>query len=215
MRQTFFIPVTCRTGKRFWTKPSDYWALTLFSPTQRNSVVTVASGIWRWAGACWIGSFTSRSSVRRISPGRSSCMASTNATRRKAFHFCDGYCKLRLVRINHTIGKTLLKNANIFVDVDLTLVDANGDLLTGASTALCKLKQKGCHLFLWSTVGAEYARAIAHRHGLTDLFEGYAAKPDIGIDDMPSTVLNPFLFNVQSEVSWDAMVERILAKHVD
>jgi hypothetical protein len=27
-----------------------------------------------------------------------------------------------------------MKNANVFVDVDLTLVDANGELLAGAST---------------------------------------------------------------------------------
>ena len=43
-----------------------------------------------------------------------------------------------------------MKNANIFVDVDLTLVDANGKLLDGAREALQRLRDEGCHLFLWS-----------------------------------------------------------------
>src|SRR6266513_2119407 len=37
-----------------------------------------------------------------------------------------------------------VKNANIFVDVDLTLVDANGRLLDGARVGLQRLKDKGC-----------------------------------------------------------------------
>jgi hypothetical protein len=108
-----------------------------------------------------------------------------------------------------------MKNANIFVDVDLTLVDANGQLLGGACEGLQRLKDEGCHLFLWSTVGVEYARAIAAQHQLTDMFEGYAAKPDVIIDDMPSTAVAPFVFNVQKEDSWQSMAERIIEKHVD
>jgi phosphoglycolate phosphatase-like HAD superfamily hydrolase len=107
-----------------------------------------------------------------------------------------------------------VKNANIFVDVDLTLVDANGRLLAGAGEALQRLKQAGCHLFLWSTAGAEYARSVAARHQLTDLFEGFAAKPDIVIDDMPSTTTSPFVFNVQEESSWKVLCDKIIAKHI-
>ena len=69
-----------------------------------------------------------------------------------------------------------VKNANVFVDVDLTLVDASGKLRDGAREGLQRLKDEGCHLFLWSTVGLEYARTVAARHQLTDLFESYAAK---------------------------------------
>jgi len=64
-------------------------------------------------------------------------------------------------------------------------------------------------------VGVEYARSVAVRHQLTELFEGYAAKPDIIIDDMPSTAVAPFIFNVQEEASWQSMVERIIDKHID
>ncbi|HEY1490145.1 MAG TPA: hydrolase [Verrucomicrobiae bacterium] len=108
-----------------------------------------------------------------------------------------------------------MKNANIFVDVDLTLVDANGKLLAGARDGLEKLKSKGCHLFLWSSVGVDYAQKIAGLNNLTDLFEGYASKPDIIIDDMPQTAVAPFVFNVQEESSWPKMAERIISKHVD
>jgi phosphoglycolate phosphatase-like HAD superfamily hydrolase len=108
-----------------------------------------------------------------------------------------------------------MKNANIFVDVDLTLIDANGNLLSGASEALATLKNKGCHLFLWSTNGAEYAQKIAKLNGLTNLFEGFAPKPDIIIDDMPATALNPFVFDVNGEVSWPTLADKIIRKHID
>ena len=80
-----------------------------------------------------------------------------------------------------------MKNANVFVDVDLTLVDANLKLLEGAKEGLQRLHDRGCHLFLWSTAGADYCRKIANLHKLEHLFEGFTAKPDIIIDDMPAT----------------------------
>jgi hypothetical protein len=108
-----------------------------------------------------------------------------------------------------------MKNANIFVDVDLTLVDANGRLLEGVRESLQRLRNAGCHLFLWSTNGAEYCRNIAALHGLTELFEGFTAKPDIVIDDMPSTCVAPFVYGIQNETSWPAVAEQIINKHVD
>ena len=86
-----------------------------------------------------------------------------------------------------------MKNANVFVDVDLTLVDADGRILDGAGDALKRLKDRGCHLFLWSTGGADYCRKVARLYALEDLFEGFVSKPDIIIDDMPNTCLKPFL----------------------
>ncbi|MBI3853456.1 MAG: HAD hydrolase family protein [Verrucomicrobia bacterium] len=108
-----------------------------------------------------------------------------------------------------------MKNANVFVDVDLTLVDADGKLLPSAPEALTKLRDKGCHLFLWSTNGANYARKVASLYGLTEMFEGFAAKPDIIIDDMPGTVVNPFVFDVNTEESWPALADKIIRKHID
>jgi hypothetical protein len=108
-----------------------------------------------------------------------------------------------------------MKNANIFIDVDLTLVDANGKLLDGAREGLERLRNKGCHLFLWSTVGPEYCRKVAQLYGLTELFEGFTAKPDIIIDDMPSTCVTQLHYDVRQEQSWPALADLIIAKHVD
>jgi len=108
-----------------------------------------------------------------------------------------------------------MKNANIFVDVDSTLIDSNGTLLVGAPEALAQLKDKGCHLFLWSTNGTDYSRKIARLFHLEEMFEGYAAKPDIIIDDMPATALNPFVFDVNAETSWGALADKIIRKHLD
>ena len=108
-----------------------------------------------------------------------------------------------------------MKNANVFVDVDLTLIDANGKILDGAKEALQRLRDEGCHLFLWSTAGADYCRKVAQLDGMTDFFEGFTAKPDIIIDDMPSTCVTQFVYDVRQEESWPALAERIIDKHVD
>jgi phosphoglycolate phosphatase-like HAD superfamily hydrolase len=108
-----------------------------------------------------------------------------------------------------------MKNANVFIDVDLTLVDSDGRMLDGAREGLERLKSEGCHLFLWSSCGAEYCRKIASLYRLTELFEGFTAKPDIIVDDMPSTCVAPFVYDVQQESSWPALAEKIIDKHVD
>jgi hypothetical protein len=94
-------------------------------------------------------------------------------------------------------------------------VDANGGLLEGACEGLERLKAEGCHLFLWSSCGAEYCRKIAAIHSLTGLFEGFTAKPDIIVDDMPGTCVAPLIYDVQQETSWRALVEKIIEKHID
>ena len=77
-----------------------------------------------------------------------------------------------------------------------------------------KLRDAGCHLFLWSTCGADYCRKVAAIHSLTDFFEGFSAKPDIVIDDMPSTCTGAFAYGV-GEQSWPELADRIIDKHID
>lgn len=101
-----------------------------------------------------------------------------------------------------------MKNANVFVDVDLTLVDHNGNLIEGAKEALQRLRERGCHLYLWSNAGGAYARAVAARHQLTDLFEGYVPKPDVVIDDAPAPISTPYIFD-PNDPSWHAVLERV------
>lgn len=109
----------------------------------------------------------------------------------------------------------MMKNANVFVDVDLTLVDQSRHLLEGAKEGLESLVAKGCHVYLWSTGGAEYCQKIARLHKLETLIEGCCPKPDIIIDDMPSTALNPFHFDVNRNGGWKNTVEELLRRHVD
>src|SRR6476661_6677588 len=100
-------------------------------------------------------------------------------------------------------------NVNIFVDVDLTLVNELGGILPGAADSLRRLKQRGCHLFLWSTGGGDYCRTVAERYQLADLFEAFLPKPDIIIDDMPGLCLSPLVFNPLEQPSWEAMTDAI------
>jgi hypothetical protein len=70
-------------------------------------------------------------------------------------------------------------------------------------------------LFLWSSGGADYCRKVAEANKLTGLFEGFSAKPDIVIDDMPGTCVAPFMFNVNDQAAWSDVASEIIARHVD
>jgi hypothetical protein len=107
-----------------------------------------------------------------------------------------------------------MRNVNVFVDVDLTMVDHAGVLLPGAVDAIKTLHQAGCHLFLWSTGGRDYCKQTAERAGIADLFEAFLPKPDIYIDDMPSTIFNGLLFDVNQQGPWKQLAEQICQKHV-
>ena len=107
-----------------------------------------------------------------------------------------------------------MKNVNVFVDVDLTLVDERGSMLPLAAEALQVLHDAGCHLFLWSTGGSDYCRTVAERCRVDHLFLAFLPKPDIYIDDMPSTIFNSLLFDVRDAGSWVELAEHIAREHV-
>lgn len=108
-----------------------------------------------------------------------------------------------------------MRTPNIFIDVDLTLIDESGNLIPGAREGLKALKDAGCKLYLWSAGGENYARAVAAKHNLTNFFDGIIAKPDIVIDDMPSSTVSPYVYRVRNEYSWELLVERIIRRHID
>ena len=66
-----------------------------------------------------------------------------------------------------------MRNVNVFVGVDQTLIDIDGSALPGTARAMHILNDGGCHLFLWSTGGAEYCRSVAERLGPAELFEAF------------------------------------------
>lgn len=71
----------------------------------------------------------------------------------------------------------------VFVDVDLTLVDAHGKLRLGVKEALKELRSYGYEIYCWSAGGKQRALKVVYQHDLH--VDGCVGKPDILIDDSP------------------------------
>jgi hypothetical protein len=79
-----------------------------------------------------------------------------------------------------------MKPQVVYVDVDDTLVRSAGAKRIPIPSAIARVRalhQEGAVLYLWSTGGADYAKATATELGLADLFAGFLPKPTIIIDD--------------------------------
>ncbi len=48
-----------------------------------------------------------------------------------------------------------------------------------------RLKETGAVLYLWSSGGADYARATAEELNITNCFIGFLPKPNVMVDDQP------------------------------
>ncbi|RYG69186.1 hypothetical protein EON77_14900 [bacterium] len=88
----------------------------------------------------------------------------------------------------------------IYVDVDDTLVRTVGAKripIPAAIRHVCALHAEGAALYLWSSGGADYARASADELGIADLFLAFLPKPQALLDDQELgewrelTVLHP------------------------
>ena len=76
----------------------------------------------------------------------------------------------------------------VYVDVDDTLIRSVGTKripMPGVVAEVRRLKELGAVLYLWSSGGAEYARASARELGIEDCFVAFLPKPDVVIDDQP------------------------------
>jgi hypothetical protein len=76
----------------------------------------------------------------------------------------------------------------VFVDVDDTLIRSVGTKripMPGVVAEVRRLKALGIVLYLWSSGGADYARASADELGIADCFVGFLPKPHVIIDDQP------------------------------
>jgi cation transport ATPase len=74
----------------------------------------------------------------------------------------------------------------VYVDVDDTLIRSVGTKripMPGVVGRVRTLHQEGVALYLWSSGGAEYARASAAELGIEDCFIGFLPKPDVYVDD--------------------------------
>lgn len=98
----------------------------------------------------------------------------------------------------------------ISIDVDLTLINENGELFPGAVEGLKGLKAKGYLLTLWSYGGEEYARSVAEKHKLKNFFEGYATKPDLVIDDDFEALSQLPTIDMRVAKNWSQVAERTI-----
>lgn len=98
----------------------------------------------------------------------------------------------------------------VSIDVDLTLLNENGELLSGAAEGLKALKVKGYLLTLWSYAGEDYARSVAAKYHLQHLFEGYAAKPDVAIDDDFEAISQLPVVDSRTAKDWAQIAERTI-----
>ena len=64
---------------------------------------------------------------------------------------------------------------------------------------------------MWSAGGADYAYNQAVRHKLTDLFDSYAKKPDVAIDDLPETAHPLAVIHVDQEHALDQAVKKVFS----
>ncbi len=100
---------------------------------------------------------------------------------------------------------------NISIDVDGTILDANENLLPHTRENIQLLKDAGHCLQLWSAGGADYAYKYALKNKLTDLFDSYAKKSDVAIDDLPETAHPLAVVHVDQNHTLDQAVKRVLS----
>jgi len=100
---------------------------------------------------------------------------------------------------------------NISIDVDGTLLDENENPVRQARASLQVLKDAGHCLQLWSAGGADYAYKHAVKHKLTDLFDSYAKKSDVAIDDLPETAHPLAVIYVDQKYTLEQAVKTVLS----
>jgi hypothetical protein len=81
-----------------------------------------------------------------------------------------------------------MKQRVVFVDVDDTLVRSVGAKrvpMPGVVARVRELHAQGAALYLWSSGGADYARASAVELRIEHCFIAFLPKPDVYLDDQP------------------------------
>jgi hypothetical protein len=107
---------------------------------------------------------------------------------------------------------------NIFIDVDGTLLNSNEGVDPRAQEILRQIRLKmnaeypDSGLYLWSGAGGDYARSKAEEHGLAGFFSGFAGKPDVIIDDNPSSVFQRRTIMWRDDSQWQNLKSSIFAE---
>lgn len=76
----------------------------------------------------------------------------------------------------------------VYVDVDDTLVRSFGSKQIPMTAVVDRVRalaaEGGVVLYCWSSGGGEYARQMAERLGIAELFAGFLPKPNVMLDDV-------------------------------
>lgn len=78
----------------------------------------------------------------------------------------------------------------IYVDVDDTFVRSAGAKRIPVPAVIQHvrhLQNEGAILYCWSSGGADYARSSAEEFGISDCFVAFLPKPNILLDDQPTS----------------------------
>jgi phosphoglycolate phosphatase-like HAD superfamily hydrolase len=103
----------------------------------------------------------------------------------------------------------------VYVDVDLTLIDAQGNLLAGVKKVLEELNYR-YDLVCWSHGGLEYAEKILDDHAIRHYFCAVLAKPFGIIDDCEDYSLpRSFKVNIFNWLGWRTVWNQIFQKTVN
>lgn len=101
-------------------------------------------------------------------------------------------------------------SVHLSIDVDLTILDDGGNLKPGEKKFLNELsREPDYRLTLWSSAGAEYARAVAEKFNLAAYFVSFASKPDVCVDDSPASLEQAIAIQVREGDSWPSTVDSI------
>lgn len=107
---------------------------------------------------------------------------------------------------------------NIFIDVDGTLLNSNEGVDPRAQEILRQIRLKlnaehpDSNLYLWSGAGGDYALSKANEHGLAGFFSGFAGKPDVIIDDDPSSVFPERAIVWKGDAQWQNLLKTIFTE---
>jgi hypothetical protein len=107
---------------------------------------------------------------------------------------------------------------NIFIDVDGTLLNTNEGIDPRAQEILRQIRRRmdaeypDSGLYLWSGAGGDYARSKAEEHGLAGFFSGFAGKPDVIVDDNPSSVSPRRTIMWRDDSQWQNLKSSVFAE---
>ena len=107
---------------------------------------------------------------------------------------------------------------NIFMDVDGTLLNSNECVDPRADETLRQIGLRVCsdypdsNLYLWSGCGGVYAQKRAEEHNLSGYFKAFLGKPDVVIDDDPSSVFPERAIVWKGDFQWQSLLKTIFAQ---